>query len=439
MDRFSIGIDGFNLALRRGTGVATYGFALARTLQQAGHRIDGVFGIDTGQTPALREVMFFDLLSREEPKNKTRAQVRRENRRLLSDAIRPRLRLEAAEVPLTDRVEKSGFENRLPTFDRIVSARRLFEVAFRHFDIYRRFTQIRMTNPPQVMHWTYPVPVMLEGAKNIYTLHDLVPLRLPYTTLDSKRSYAEIAQQCAERADHICTVSEASRADIIAQFNISANRVTNTYQSSPLPPSATASSANQDAHMIEGIFGLPPKGYFLFFGAIEPKKNLGRLIEAYLSIQTETPLVIVGSSGWQSDDELRLLSGSNSRGVQRIIRLEFLPRDLLLRLIRSARAVAFPSLYEGFGLPVLEAMQLGTPVLTSVTSSLPEVAGDGAILVNPYDVTAIATGLRTLDLDAALRERLAQNALAHVTMFSEANYLARLEAMYARLLGSGAL
>jgi glycosyltransferase involved in cell wall biosynthesis len=298
-----------------------------------------------------------------------------------------------------------------------------------------------MDDPPDIMHWTYPLPIELVGSRNIYTLHDLVPLRLPYTTLDAKASYRALTKACTECGDHICTVSEASRRDIIAEFAIDPARVTNSYQASPLPAAALAHSPAEDAAMIEGIFGLPAQGYFLFFGAIEPKKNLGRLIEAYLALRTETPLVIVGARAWRSEEELRLLrededgdSAHRQTLAKRIIRLDYMPRPLLLRLIRGARALAFPSLYEGFGLPVLEAMQFGTPILTSNTSSLPEVAGEAAVLVDPYDPLAIAAGLRALDSDGALRARLSQAGPEQAARFSEERYRERLEAMYAQVM-----
>ncbi|WP_419827782.1 glycosyltransferase family 4 protein [Sphingomonas sp.] len=431
MDRLAIGIDGYNLARRHGTGVATYGFALARALKRGGHTVQGVFGLDVGAEASLRDVMFFDALSRRAPSS---GKASRRSRRVLGRAALPFLRMQAEDVPLTSRVERGGFRDRLPEFDRLTSAPRLFEVAFRHFAFYKRFVRVRMTNPPPIMHWTYPVPVEVEGALNVYTLHDLVPLKLPYTTLDVKGSYAAIVGACVKQAAHVCTVSEASRRDIVEQLDADPARVTNTYQCSTLDASATALPAEEDARMVESILGLKPQGYFLFFGAIEPKKNVGRLIEAYLSIQTETPLVIVGSSGWQSEDELRLLAGNSSTGVQRVVKLDYLPRELLTRLIRSARAVVFPSLYEGFGLPVLEAMQLATPVLTSHGGSLPEVVGDGALVVDPYDVAMIARGLVALDTDEALRRRLSQAGLAQSEHFSEANYIRRLDSMYARIL-----
>ncbi|MDB5662057.1 MAG: glycosyl transferase, group 1 [Sphingomonas bacterium] len=434
MNQLRIGIDGYNLAMRHGTGVATYGMVLAQVLKHAGHRVEGVFGLDVGRDPALREVMFFDLLAREEPKNKTRAQVRREAARLFREAVPPIRRPRAYDVPLSDQVEKGAFSHRLPAFDRLVSSARLFEIAHAHFQYHGRFIRLRMDNPPPIMHWTYPVPVELEGSRNIYTMHDLVPLRLPYTTLDVKKSYFAVVRKCAERAAHICTVSEASRRDIISSLGVDPARVTNTYQASLMPPDVLHADAADDAAMVEGIFGLQQRGFFLFFGAIEPKKNVGRMIEAYLSTRTQTPLVIVGARAWQSEDELKLAGGGMG---QRIVRLDYLPRPLLLRLIRTARAVLFPSLYEGFGLPVLEAMQLGTPVLTSQTSALIEVAGDAAVMVDPYNVNSIAAGLEALDSDEQLRTRLQTSGLTQAALFSEARYRERLEQMYHRVLGQG--
>ena len=442
MQRFRIGIDGYNLAMPNGTGIATYGMTLAQTLRQGGHRIEGVFGLEVGKDPALRETLFFDRLGHGAPQL-ARKPARRAHRRLVRTALLPWLAPRAMEVPLTGGVARESFAGRLPAFDRLVTSPRLFDLAHRHFATYKRFVRLRMDDPPEIMHWTYPVPVELAGARNIYTLHDLVPLKLPYTTLDTKHAYHALVSACVGRADRICTVSEASRADIVALLGVDPARVANCYQASPVPADILARDPAEDAAMIEGIFGLPPEGYFLYFGAIEPKKNVGRLIEAYLSIDTATPLVLVGARAWRSEQELMLLpqgeeaeSGHGRRIAERIVRLDHLPRALLLRLIRSARAVVFPSIYEGFGLPVLEAMQLGTPVLTSRTSSLPEVAGEAALLVDPYDPLAIAGALRALDGDPELRARLAAAGPVQASSFSQAAYLQRLEAMYADVLAA---
>lgn len=425
----------------QGTGVATYAFTLAETLRGAGHRTSGIFGLDVGKDRDNREVLFFDRFGRPEPKTKTRAQLRREDRELWQRTLLPFRDRHALDVPLSGRVEWSTLSDRMPRFDQLASFPRLFDIAFRYFARHGKMLRLNVPSPPDIMHWTYPVPIELAGARNVYTLHDLVPLKLPFTTLDSKVFYSAVLKVCAESSYHICTVSEASKADICAELGLGEERVTNTYQHAPLPERALTSTPAEDAEMIEGIFGLPPKGFFLFFGAIEPKKNIGRLIEAHLSNNSSTPLIIVGGRAWQSEGELKLLQGSDSVSTiysrnlsERVGRLDYLPRELLIRLIRAARAVVFPSLYEGFGLPVVEAMTLGTPVLTSNTSCLPEIAGKAALLADPYDVRSIAAGLRRLDDDADLRARLSAAGLERAKLFSRKRYLQRLEAMYANIL-----
>ncbi|WP_442678973.1 glycosyltransferase [Sphingomonas sp. ASY06-1R] len=435
MIKRTIGIDGYNLALPNGTGVATYGFMLARTLQEAGHAVTGIFGVDAGADPVMHEIMFYERLGQVPP---TRQLRRKRSRRILRAALRPFHARGTTDIPRTARVETASLAERLPAFDRLVTSADLFEIAHRHFRFYGRFLPVRVPNPPQVMHWTYPLPITLEGAANIYTFHDLVPLRLPYTTLDAKQSYRALLAGCIANGQHICTVSEASRSDIITEFQIDPDRITNTYQASPLEIGAT--DPDEDAAIIENVFGLTHRGYFLHFGAIEPKKNIGRLLEAYLSTGTPAPLVMTGSRGWRSEEELKLLVPEDEadtvhgrRMAERVRRLEHLPRALLTRLIRGARAVLFPSIHEGFGLPVLEAMQLGTPVLTSNLGALAEIAGDAAMLVNPYDVDAIAGAIRTLDQDAALRARLSSAGPEAASRFSIAAYQARLDKMYDRI------
>jgi glycosyltransferase involved in cell wall biosynthesis len=293
------------------------------------------------------------------------------------------------------------------------------------------------------MHWTYPLPIKVVGAKNVYTLHDLVPLRLPYTTLDIKRRYYRLCRMLVQRADHIVTVSECSRRDIITLLGADPEKVTNTWQAVDIPAKFAKKPEPLARAEVEGSTGLTWGGYFLFYGAIEPKKNVGRLIEAYLAAESPHPLVIVGKKAWKSEEELRLLFDDNIRWIseengrlvtrRKIILLDYAPFRLLVSLIRGARALLFPSLYEGFGLPPLEAMSLGTPVLTSNTASLPEVVGNAALLVDPYDVQQIAEGIRALDADAELRARLAAAGPKQAEAFSPDRYDRRLAALYAKL------
>lgn len=422
-----IAIDGYNLAMQRGTGVATYGFALAKQITSLGHIAEGVFGISVGKDPATRELAFFDQFARE--RRETRWQSRIRSSRTF---IRACLPAKLVEVPISDAVAKESYAERLPPLDRIWSSPELFDVARRHFKTFGRFLTVRMPSPPDIMHWTYPVPVQLAGSRNIYTLHDLVPLRLPYTTADYKKEYYRLIERCVADSVHICTVSEASRDDILTRFPVSPDKVTNTYQAAIIPEEVMASDAQADARMVEGIFGLKHRGYFLYFGAIDPKKNLGRVVEGYLSTRSETPLVIVGGRNWGEDAQFKG-DGVNIYGHQvndRIKRLDYLPKPLLFRLIGGAKAVVFPSLFEGFGLPALEALELGTPVITSNVSSLPEIVGDAGLLVDPYSVVEIGDAILRLDGDPGLCADLISKGRKQADKFSKEAYGRQLATMY---------
>lgn len=426
-----IGIDGFNLAMPDGTGVATYGAALAKVLPTRGHRVEAVFGLDPGDDPDAQEALFFERFGRGDRRGVSR-------RRLARGFLgRPLTNVRLLPVPLTDHVDKRGFGPRWPAFAALWTSPLLFELAAARFRTFGRLTTVAMPDPPSVMHWTYPVPVRMAGARNIYTLHDLVPLKLPHTTRDDKGYYRKLIATIVRTADHVATVSEASRRDILAMFAADPDRVTNTYQSSPLPDAVAASTEAEDHAMIQGVFGLPPRGFFLFFGAADPKKNLGRVVDAYLATRSKRPLVIVSSRDWGMAEAVGGLGDGGTvygrKPDQPIVLLSYLPRELLFRLIRSARAVLFPSLYEGFGLPALEAIQLGTPVIGSTTSSVPEVVGGGGLLVDPYDTGAIAAAIRAIDADDALTARLAAAGLAHARQFSDDAFAARMCGIYAKL------
>jgi glycosyltransferase involved in cell wall biosynthesis len=215
--------------------------------------------------------------------------------------------------------------------------------------------------------------------------------------------------------------------------------VTNTYESVEFPEEYLSRSDPAVAEQLRATFQLEKDGYFLFYGALEPKKNVGRLIEAYLMSAADIPLVITGPSGWGTTAEAALLNQireeerSLPRGRRRLYRFEYASRSMLVTLIRGARAVLFPSLYEGFGLPVLEAMLLGTPVVTSRTSSLPEIAGDAALYVNPYETEDIARAIRTIAADGDLRAELTRRGRLQAEQFSVTRYRERIAALYDRL------
>lgn len=421
-----VALDGFNLALDKGTGVASYGRNLSHVLKSMGHHVDVLYGsaIKSSYDELLKEVMFFDTPSQQGGRLAKWARMAR--------AMGLGNRHTAFQVPITGAVVTQGFESRMPCFDRIWNVHRLFDRGMLKFDLLRAAQRVGLPQAPDLMHWTYPLPMRVDGVANIYTLHDLVPLRLPYTTLDRKASYLDLMKWIAKTADHIVTVSEASRRDIVELLKVPEDRVTNTYQAVHIPRALTERSADDVADIVGGAFGLEPQRYFLFYGSIEPKKNIGRIVEAFMSSGVGSRLVIVGARAWQSANETRLLDAMPG-GDRRVMRLEYLPFPMLVNLIRAARAVVFPSLYEGFGLPVLEAMLLGTPVLASSTGSLPEVAGDAALLVDPYSTDQIGQALRRLDEDDDLCAELSKRGRQQAERFSESAYAGRLQSLYRRL------
>ena len=430
-----------NLVQSSGTGIATYARNLAKASRRLGHAPSALVGVESPSLkrgdPGLAEVISFDA-----PRQRPETPLESVSRivRYPFNALggwRP--------VPLPRTgivVETKG--NALSDFDTLYALPRMVDNAVVHFKIYGRFAVARLDEHYDALHATHPLPLRARGMANIYTVHDLVPLRLPYTTQDDKSYFFRMLRTIARTADHIVTVSEHSRRDIIKFLDVEEKRVTNTYQAVEYSPAEVNRPIDQIARDLEASFGLDYRKYFLFYGAIEPKKNVSRLIDAYLASQSQLPLILAGSGGWQNRDEIRKIQDERFvsyqiddkqiRAHRRLRWLRYLPPAQLVTLIQGAAAVLFPSIYEGFGLPVVEAMALGTPVLTSTEASLPEIAGEAAVLVDPYDVEAIARGLKALEHDDDLRTDLVRRGKLQAAKFSTESYEERLAALYRQIL-----
>jgi glycosyltransferase involved in cell wall biosynthesis len=434
--------DQSNTVYRMGTGIATYARNLAVAAQRCGFGTQALLSTDikiNPRDPVLAEVQLFDA-RREKPAlpwlDAVRDGVAGFGRAPFG--FRPALLPRPGVV-----IRPSGGAH---TLEQTFVGHRMFESARAHFYVYGRFAGVRMPAPPTLFHATHPLPIRVAGCPNIVTIHDLVPLRLPHMTLDNKRYFFRLVQRLVARADHIVTVSEYSRLDIMTLFNVPEHRITNTYQAVTIPPRALARSDDEVADEITNLFELDPGNYYLFIGALEPKKNVSRLIDAYAASGSRRPLIVAGGKGWQNEGDLERINDtrfSNYRvgenvisKVKRVRRIPYLPSDQLVTLMRGARALLFPSLFEGFGLPVLEAMAVGTPVLTSNVTSLPEVAGNAALVVDPYDVSAMAAAIRRLDNDVDLLGELSNRGREQARIYSMDNYVSRLANVYRGVLGS---
>ena len=251
---------------------------------------------------------------------------------------------------------------------------------------------VQATNPAAVP------PVRL-GQRLVATVHDLAFDRYPELFPRAWRwLYRAGLRAIVRRADAVLVPSAYTAADLIARTRVDGSRVHVTPLASSLP-----SSANDPASRLERMGLAVP--YILSVGTIEPRKNLVRLVRAYRQVAPDVPhaLVLAGPPGWGT----RELDSELARpGPGTIVRTGRVDDPDLDALYRGADVFAYPSLYEGFGLPVVEAMTRAVPVVTSNTSSLPEVAGDAALLIDPTDVSELAEALARVLADRTLSDEL---------------------------------
>lgn len=310
----------------------------------------------------------------------------------------------------------------------VLEGRDVFRRAQVHFDIHRRLYPLRCDLDPGIMHWTYPVPMRMAGWINLYTIHDAIPLDRPdLTPIDSRRHRA-ILDAIVAGGDGITTVSQDARSAIVAALGCAPAFVADIGQ-----PVDVGGFGIGEA--VSGLLppGLAVRGYFLVVGSVEPRKNLAAILAAYRSSGTAMPLVVAGPDGWRAAPILADIAATPGA-----IRIPYVGRAGLLTLIANARALVFPSLAEGFGLPLVEAMALGTPVLTSDRGALAEVAGGAALPVDPIHIGEIAHALARLAGDDTLVARLAERGKTRAAAFTMDRFVTRLAGVYADALRTSA-
>lgn len=249
---------------------------------------------------------------------------------------------------------------------------------------------------------------------SVVTIHDLAFLRLPYYFRPAKQRYlAALTRLSVHRARHVITVSEFTRQEVIALLDVPPHKVTtvlNGRDPTLVPPSQAAVAQFRQRRSL-------PEQFLLFVGTLEPRKNLVNLIHAYAQVRNivNLPLIIAGGKGWLYEPIFRAVE---ALGLQdRVHFVGFVEQQELALWYGAATVAVYPSVYEGFGFPALEAMQCGTPVITSNTTSLPEVVGDAALTVDPQDVDQLAQALHRMADDWMLREELRRRGLERVQRF----------------------
>jgi len=276
----------------------------------------------------------------------------------------------------------------------------------------------RFVGACDVFHSTDFVLPPVSGARTLLTVHDLTFLRYPQCAHPKLRAYlSEVVPRSLARADRVLADSFATKEDLTDLLGVDPDRISVVYGGIEARFSPTADP--QDSAIREQ-YGLD-RPYMLSLGTIEPRKNYERLISAYDQLLAEAggnlpQLAIAGGKGWLYDNVFAVVDRPHLH--DRVRFLGFVDDAHLPALYRGAQLFVFPSLYEGFGFPPLEAMACGCPVVCSNSSSLPEVAGDAAIPVDPTDVEALASAIDTGLSDTDLRARLVRRGLSRAARFN---------------------
>jgi glycosyltransferase involved in cell wall biosynthesis len=235
----------------------------------------------------------------------------------------------------------------------------------------------------------------------VTTFHDLFVISGDYSTPDFRERFSAQAHEAAERSDLIIAVSRFTAHQVEELLNVEPSRIRVIHHGTrPVAPARPAAKEQM----------------ILSVGAIQRRKNTARLVEAFEQLDPGWKLVLAGASGFDSQDALKRIERSPRKHDIQV--LGYVPGPKLEELYGRASILAFPSLDEGFGMPVLDAMARGVPVVTSNASAMPEVAGDAALLVNPTDISSIGEGLRRLTEDTALREQFRLAGLSRAREFT---------------------
>lgn len=252
-----------------------------------------------------------------------------------------------------------------------------------------------------------PIPEipLFSSCSSVVTIHDLIPLRFPKEFSAAQIFYCrQYLPAVINQAEHIICNSVSTANDIQSFLGVSAKEMT-----------VTSLAIDKDNFR---FLGLPKKNYFLYYGRHNSYKNLNTLITAFAALPNKDyELWLAGPTDARYTPPLQ--AQVQELGItHRVKFLDYVPYSELPIIINGAIALVFPSLWEGFGFPVLEAMACGTPVITSNLSSLPEVAGDAAILINPYNTAEITDAMQQLATDAELRSQLSIKGIARANQFS---------------------
>lgn len=291
------------------------------------------------------------------------------------------------------------------------------------------------SGPLDLFHATdFVLPPTLPKTQTIVTVHDLTFVRVPDAAPPRLRTYLNaVVPRSLKRANHIIADSHATKDDIVALYKVPLERISVVWGG----VSPDFRQIHDEVKLKETLqkYALGQRPFLFSVGTVQPRKNYGRLVRSLEQVHREgldVDLVIAGGKGWLEDEMYETIRDLNMGDYVRLV--GYVSDNDLPYLYNASTCVVFPSLYEGFGFPVLEAMACGIPVVTSNTSSLPEIAGDAALLVDPYNVEELTTAIVRTLIDDTLRHDLTNRGIERASQFSWRASAERLHTTYMQVL-----
>jgi glycosyltransferase involved in cell wall biosynthesis len=268
----------------------------------------------------------------------------------------------------------------------------------------------------------------------VITVHDLSWIRYPEThPRERVQAMTRYFEPALRGARHIITVSDFVKNEVIQEFGLNPAQITTVYNGKE---DEISPCTEQELEQTMQQYGLKFKHYVLAVGTLEPRKNLENALHAYMrlpkTVRTYYPMILVGMKGWNNARLEQQMRPLIEAGEIRL--LGYVSRQALIEIIAGATGLVYPSIYEGFGLPPLEAMAAGVPVISSNVSSLPEVIGNAGILVNPLDVDALAQAMSQVIDNETLRHDLRKKGLLQSQKFSWSKCVAETAEVYRKAL-----
>lgn len=288
-------------------------------------------------------------------------------------------------------------------------------------------------NNINLIHCPAHVVPLMSSMKTIVTIHDLAFKLFPETFKWQNRSYLNfIVPLSIKKADKVIAVSKNTKKDIIREYNVNPNKIKVIYNG--VDEKYRRINDDEIINKIKEKYKLP-KDFILYLGTLEPRKNIERLIKGFNKTKKNNiKLVIAGGKGWLYDDVFKLVKKLNLE--EKVIFTGYIDEKDIVLLYNAATLFVYPSLYEGFGLPPLEAMACGTPVITSNLSSLPEVVGDAAITVNPNNVKDLIEAIDKVLNNKELQRKMIQKGLKRANKFTWKNTARETIKVYKEVLNS---